>query len=196
MPGVLSPVAYEPIRAWRVLSQQGALPAGFRFPEAATQTFLLGVPLRFVSGYLQECTFSAADVVAGISQEHAHNLAVAGTAQDLSEAAPQNQPSGITTPIGAWIRDGNCGLWAANGQTVFTASLKAGQTYTAALLVPGTYYALVKDATSGFWYIDNGTTAGNAAVCQLLGMDPTSPNDGVNGTRVQFQFKSSQRLFQ
>lgn len=196
MPGVLAPITYEPIKAVRSLSGGSTLPTGRREQEAATQTFNLGVPLRLVAGFLQECTFGAADIVYGFSQEPAHNLTVAGTPQDLSEHAPINQPSGITTPIGAWIRDGRCGVWLANAVNVFSVVLKAGQTFSQALLVAGTLYGLTKDAPSGLWFLDTTVTVGNSAVAELLELDPSSPNDGVNGTRVLIQIAPSKRYFQ
>lgn len=195
MPGVLSPVTYEPIKCVRVASSQATTPDQTREQEAATQTYKLGVPLRFVAGFLQECTFVGADIVVGVSAEPAHNLTAAGTLQDESEGTPPNQPSAITTAIGAWIRDGRCSQYHANGQNVFSIALKVGQTFTPALLVAGTLYGLTKDAPSGFWFLDTTVTVGNSAVAVLLGVDSSSPNDGTNGTRVFFQFASSKRYY-
>lgn len=192
----LAPVSYEPIVAVRTLASQGAFPLMLRSPEAATQTFKIGVPCRVVSGYIQECTFAAADIVYGVSSEMAHNLTTAGTAQDESEGTPQNQVSAITTAVGAWPRDGNIGLYGANGQSVFSIALKTGQVFTQALIVPGTYYGLVKDTASGFWYLDNTDTSGNNNVANLLGVDPSCPNSATYGCRVFFQFIEAQRFFQ
>lgn len=196
MPGVLAPVTYEPIKAVRVISSQGNAPQLFRVPEDASQTFKLGVPCRLVSGYVEECTFGGADIVYGISAEPAHNLASAGTLQDENEGSPPNQPSAVTTAVGAWIRDGNIGLYGANGQTVFSIALKSGQTFTQALLIAGTFYGITKDATSGFWFLDNTVTGGNSAVANLLGVDPSSPNTAAGGSRVFFMFAESKRYFQ
>lgn len=192
----LAPVSYEPIKAVRTLGSAAAFPAAIRSPEAASQTFKIGVPTRLVSGYIQECTFVGADIVYGISSEGAHNLAVAGTAQDESEGTPQNQPNAIITAVGAWPRDGLIGEYMANGLTVFSIALKAGQTFAQTLIVAGTLYGLVKDNTSGFWYLDNTVTSGNNAVAELIGVDPSSPNTATGGTRVFFQFASSKRYFQ
>src|SRR5947207_731895 len=93
----LGTVTYEPIKIYNTIQGLG-FPVMLRQKEAATQTFQIGVPLRLVAGYIQEATFAAADVIYGVSSERAHNLAAAGTAQDLSEGAPPNQPSAITTP--------------------------------------------------------------------------------------------------
>lgn len=210
MPATLAPVTYEPIRAVRVLSQQGALPQLQRFPEDATQTFQVGVPTRFVAGLLQECTFAAADVVVGISSEKAKNYATASggvtfglppvipQATDLNEPAsgpPPNQVSATVIPMGAAIRDGMTGVYCANGQTVFSVSLKVGQVFTQALLVPGTFYRLIKDGTTSFWYLDNTLTGGNAGVAQLIGFDQSCPNTVAGGCRVFFTFATAQRFF-
>lgn len=211
MPAVIGIVAYEPIKAVRVLSQTGALPQLLRVAEAATQTFKIGVPTMLSGGYLTEWTTTGLNTLYGMSSEQAKNYTNAGGGAnmntlpptippsiDLNDTAagpPPNQPNAVVVPIGAALRDGQCGVYAANGQTVFSAALKTGQVFTQNLLAPGTYYALTKDATSGFWYVDVTTTVGNAAVVNLIGMDPSSPNDGVNGTRVFFQIVSNRRAF-
>ena len=193
----LAPVSYEPIKAVRTLGSAAAFPAAIRAPEAATQTFQLGVPTMLNgSGYIVEWTTGAANVVYGVSSEPAHDLTTAGTPQDESEGTPPNQPSAITTAIGAWPRDGNIGEYMANGLTVFSIALKAGQTFTQALIIAGTYYGLTKDATSHFWYLDTTVTSGNSAVANLIGVDPTCPNTATGGCRVFFQFIESQRYFQ
>lgn len=195
MPSVMAPVVYEPIKAVRVLSSQGASPQMVRELEGASKTFKLGVPLVLSSGYVQEAAFSGAEIVYGVSAEPAHNLTVAGTAQDLSEGTPPNQTSAVTTPIGAWIRDGRCGLYAANGSTVFSIALKAGQVFTQAMIAASTYYGLTKDGTTGFWYLDNTDTSGDNAVAVVIGVDPSCPNTVAGGSRVFFQFKAALRFF-
>ena len=196
MPAALGAVSYEPIRCVRVASSSAAMPDQTRELEDSSQTFKLGVPVRFVSGYIRECSFSAADVVVGVSSEFAHNLTTQGTAQDENEGSPPNQPNAITTAIGAWPRDGRMGVYHANGQNIFSASAKAGQTFSQALILPGTYYRLIKDATSGFWYVDLTLTGGNAGVVNLLGYDTSSPNTAAGGVRVFFQFIETQRFYQ
>lgn len=192
---VLGQVAYEPIKAYRRTAGLG-FPAMSRFPESATQTFKMGAPLTLSAGYLIEAAFSSADIVYGVSSEPAHNLATSGTAQDLSEGTAPNQASSVITPVGAWPRDGKIGLYEANGDTVFSISLKATQTYSAALITnPATLYGLTKDSTSGFWYLDTSDTSGNNAVAHLLGMDSSSPNTSAGGCRVYFQFASAARFF-
>lgn len=192
----LAPVSYEPIQAVRTLGSAAAFPAATRAPEAASQTFKRGVPCMLSSGNIVEFSTGGANIVYGVSSEPAHNLTSAGTAQDENEGTPQNQASAITTAVGAWPRDGNCGEYLANGLTVFSIALKAGQTFSQTLLAAGTVYGLVKDATSGYWYLDNTVTSGNGAVAVLLGVDPSCPNTAAGGCRVYFQFASSKRYFQ
>lgn len=195
MPPVLAPVSYEPVKAVKVLSSMGNSPQLKRELEAASQTFQIGVPVKLDgSNNIVECTFSGADLVYGFSSEHAHNLTTAATAQDLSEGAPQNQVSAITTPVGAWIRDGRCGVYVANAQTVFSVALFAGQVFTQAMV--GLTYGLTKDSTSGFWYLDNTDTTGNNAVFEVLENDSNAPNTAAGGARVFGQVIASKRVFQ
>lgn len=192
----LAPVSYEAIKAVRVLSSQAATPSLVRAPEAAAQTFQNGVPLRLVSGFVQPCTFAGADIVYGVSAEPGHNLTTSGVGQDESEGTPPNQPSAITTAVGAWIRDGADGTYMANGQTVFSIAMKSGQVFTQALLAAGTLYGLTLDTPSGFWFLDNTVTTGNSAVAELLGVDSSCPNTASGGCRVFFQFAAAKRYFQ
>lgn len=193
----LAPVSYEPIRAIRTTAGGSSFPVMFRTSQAATQTYQVGTPVYLVSGNVTEIVFSGANIVYGVSYEKASNLTTAGTAQGLNDAGPaQNQPSSIIEPIGSMIRDGLAGVYAANGLTVFSIALKAGQVFTQALLVAGTLYSIVKDATSGFWYLDNTVTSGNSAVAQLLDVDDTCPNSATYGCRVFFQFAAAKRYFQ
>lgn len=192
---VLGQVAYEPIKLYR--ADQGlGFPAMSRYPEGATQTFKMGVPLTLAAGYLQEAAFGAAEIIYGVSAEPGHNLTASGTAQELSEGVPPNQPSAVTTPVGAWIRDGKIGLYQANDHNIFSISLKATQTFSQALIVnPATLYGLTKDGTTGFWYLDTADTAGDNAVAILIGMDPSSPNTSAGGCRVFFKFAPTKRFF-
>lgn len=196
MPTIIGVVSYEPINAVRVSSSQANLPAIDRHLEAALQTFQKGAPCMLDGGgNIVEWTTTGASTVYGVNAEPPHNLTVAGTAQDLSEGHPQNQPSGITTPVGAWPRDGRIAEYQANGQTVFSIALKSGQVFLPSDIQAGVLYGLTKDATTSFWFLDKTVTAGNSAVAQLVGVDSSSPNDGVNGTRVFFQFAASRRFF-
>lgn len=187
-------VSYKPIEFVHRESGLG-FPAFVRAPEAASKTFKQGVPVVLSSGNVQEAAFGGSELVYGFSAEPAHNLTAAGTAQDgYSEASPQNQPSAKIIPVGAWIRDGKCGIYRATADAVFAAMLKDGQVFTQAL-VSTTRYALIKDGTSGFWYIDNtdsGTNDEHAA--QIVGVDPSSPNTAAGGARVYFRVPEAARV--
>lgn len=207
MPGVLGIITYEPIKALKVLNAQGNSPAIFRVPEAATQTGNLGIPTMLDgSGNQVPWTTGSANIIYGITSEPFHNYASAGsipsggnqllTDTPYSAATPPNQPNALITPPGSWPADGLMGVYAANNDTVFSIVMKLGQTFTESLMIAGTLYGLTKDATSGFWFLDNTVTSGNSAVASLLGMDSSSPNDGTNGTRVFFQVAAAKRYFQ
>ncbi len=180
-------MAYEPVKAVRVTGL--GFPAMDRGPEAASKTFQIGVPLSLSAGFLQETDFGSDTIVYGFSAEAAHNLTTAGTKQDLSEGTPPNQPNAVITPVGAWMRDGNVGFYAANGLTVFSIKLKTGQTFSQALLAAATLYGLFKDGASGFWYLDTTDTGGNNAVARIVDVDSS------DNTRVFIQIDSTKRYF-
>lgn len=187
-------VSYEPIRLVQSIGQ--GFPRAGRGPENSAGTFNLGVPLQIDGdGMLLEFTASAPTIVYGVNNERPHNLAVDGTAEDLNEGDPPNQPSAVTTPVGAWMRDGKLGYYAADGRNIFSIMMKDGQTFTDTLVAASVYYGLTKDATSGFWYLDSTDTSGDNAVATLLGVDPSSPNTAALGARVYFQFKAALRFF-
>lgn len=183
-------MAYEPIRLVRTLN--GSQPAFLRALEAATQTFNEGVPLVLSSGYVQEAAFGGSEVVYGVSAERGHNLAAAGVAQELNEGDPPNQPSAVTTPVGAWVRDGKCGLWLADGNNVFSAKMLASETFDQSY-VTSTRYTLVKDGTSLYWYVTIASPGTDDEDCiNILGQDPSTPNTAGN-VRVFFMFNASAR---
>lgn len=184
-------VAYEPIRLYRTSGE--GFPLMKTPPEAATQTFKVGVPIVLSSGNAQEAAFGGAEIVYGVSAEAGHNLAVAATAEELSVETPPNMPSAKVVPLGAPIKDGTLKVYAADGKNEFTIMLKDTQVYTAAM--NGTTYGLTKDGSSGFWYLDNTDTTGDNAVAKVIGVDPSSPNTAAGGARVVFQFIPSLRAF-
>lgn len=165
-----------------------------RWPEAASQTFRLGRILKSSSGNLTASDtadpWTAADVVVGVASEAGHNLTTAGTAEPAtSEGTPRNQPSAKIFAKGAWIKDGKCGFYPANGTNVFEASLQSGQTFSQSLVVAGSYYAIKFDSTTGFHYIDSTDTVGNNCVAEIVG------GPSHDSSRVLFRFKSGQRYF-
>lgn len=187
-------VSYEPMKHVRSAGGTG-FPKTKREGEGATQTFNLGVPTMLSSGNLVELTTAADNLVYGVNYEPPHNLTTANTSQELSEAKPPNQPSGVTTPVGAWVRDGKLGVYLANSENVFSIMMKDGQTFAQADLVAGTKYGIVKDATTGFWFLDETIVAGNAIKLTLLGVDPSSKNTVADGARVWVMFATGERYF-
>lgn len=184
-------VAYEPIKL--AYSHGEGFPAMIRESEGASKTFKIGVPLVLSSGNLQECAFGGAEIVYGVSSEAAHNLTAANTAEELSIETPPNQSSAKVIPVGAPIKDGKIGCYKANGSNVFSIMLKDGQVFAQSMI--GSTFGLTKDATSGFWYLDNTDTTGDNAVAKCLGVDPSSPNTVAAGARVYFMFAASLRYF-
>lgn len=183
--------AYSPIT---LVNAGGQVQAQANGPEAATQTFKVGVPLRFSSGNLAQCDTSndwgAADFVAGVSSSYGQNLTTAGTALGgVSEATAPNQASSAIIPVGAWMRDGSAYYYKADGNNVFEIALKSGQTFTQALVLPNTYYALQYDSTTKYWFCDSTDTSGNQNVINIIGVNP---NDS---TKVRFTFKAAQRVY-
>jgi hypothetical protein len=186
--------SYEPIKAVRTLDGTG-IPAQMRMPEDELQTFKVGTPVSLTAGLVQASAFGGSELVYGVSAEAAHNLAVDGTAEETSEATPPNQAYAVTTPVGAWVKDGKCAVYLANGKTVFSAMLKDGQVYTITMATKGRY-ELEYDSSSGFWFIDN-TNNGSSDenCCVVIGVDPSSPNSATLGARVFFMFHESCRYF-
>lgn len=184
-------MAYTPM----ILVNASGLPQAIDgLPEAATQTFKQGVPLRFSSGYLAACDtadpWSSADVVVGVSVSPGKNLTAAGTTEEgYSIGTAPNQASSKIIPVGVPVKRGDCSFYRANGTNVFEISLKSGQTYSASLNVAGSYYALKYDSTTGYWYCDSSDTTGNNCVLSIVGVNP---NDS---TKVRVVFKSTQRYY-
>ena len=184
-------VSYEPFRLART-SGEGS-PRMIREAEAATQTFKTGVPLVLSSGTVQEAAFAGAEIVYGVSTEDGHNLTTANTAEELSIGTPPNMASAKIIPVGAPIKDGKCGVYAADGRNMFSGMLKDGQVFTQAMV--GATYGITKDATSGFWYVDNTDTTGDNEVVRIVGVDSSSPNTAAGGARVFFEFIAALRYF-
>jgi hypothetical protein len=186
-------VNYEPVNAAYVTAGGTHVPETRRLPEKAGKTFKQGVPLVFNGGYVEEATFGSAQLVIGFSQEPGHNLASDGVSNDavVNHGAARNMPSSKIIPVGAWFSDGRCGVYIANSLTVFSIALKAGQVFTQAMV--GGTYGLVKDNTSGFWYLDNEDTSGDNAVAEVIGVDSSAPNTASGGARVFFRIIPSKR---
>lgn len=186
---------YEPVQFVKLSGGVGMAPM-LRLPEALTQTFKRGAPLSLTSGYLVENAFGGTVLTYGFALEDGHNLTASGVSEPASsEGTPPNQASAKIIAVGARMRDGRCGIVVARDDTVFSAMLTFGQVFTQALVIPGTRYQLVKDGTTGFYYIDSTATGtGDEHLAEILGVDPSSPNSATLGARVFFKVTSACRV--
>ena len=184
---------YEPVRCVRTMSGQG-IPIQMRLPEDELNTFPAGTPVTIASGYVQESAFGGSELVLGIAAEAAHNLAVDGTAEELSIGDPPNQSSGVIIPVGSPIKDGKLAVYIANSQNVFRAKLKVDQTF-ASSLISATRYELKKDGTTLSWYIDTSSSGTNDEHCvNIIGQDPSTPNT-AGYVAVFFVFAPAARFY-
>ncbi len=186
-------MAYTPWRCVGSLESTNAVVLD-REAEAATQTFKTGVPVMRSSGYVAEFSTGAANIVLGVALQPGQNFASAGVGVEYSYATPPNQASAKTFPHGGWPLglDGKCGFTIADGNNIFAGKLKAGQTFTVANL--GVTYGIVKDGTTGYWYIDTTVTSGNGAVVQIVSQSSNQPNTSTDA-EVNFQFIPSKRVY-
>lgn len=182
-------MAYGPILLAYTADQCQSL---IRAAEDSGETFKRGVPVKLdAQGMVAvvDSTWSAADVIYGISAEAAHNLTTDNTEEGgYNEATPPNQ-TGRTIPAGAWMRDGKIGVYKADNQNVFIGSVKSDQTMAQSYILSATVYGLTYDSSSGYWYVDLTDTSGNNA-CVIL--DGVVPGDT---SKVYFHFESAQRYW-
>lgn len=181
----------SPIIPWRF--DGPGFPAGDRYPEDASETFNRGVPVFLDGdGMVNEVTtsFGGTETVLGISAEPGHNLTTQNTAETGNEHGPPiGMSSGKIPAIGSPMKDGKVQVIHANGSTVFRAALTDGQTYSAALVQPGTRYELARES-NGYWSVDSTDTGTGADhVVEIVGEDPNSTE------HVLFRFTSSKRAF-
>lgn len=165
----------------------------YESPEAASQTFKAGTPVFLVSGMVTACDvdnpWTSADVVLGIAATPGQNLTTANTPEPgASFATPPNQPNASTVALGTPFKSGKTLLYKADGQNVFRIQLASGTTFSQALVVAGTYYSLVYDSSTGYWYLDSADTSGNNAIAEIVG--------GVVGaSECLFRIKAASRFF-
>lgn len=180
-----------PITVYR---QDGpGFPAGDRYPEDASETFNRGVPVFLDSdGMVNEVTssFGGTEIVLGISAERAHNLATQNTPELGNEhGPPEGMPSAKINAVGSPMKDGKIQVIHATDHVVFRGALTDGQTYSDALVKPGTRYELARES-NGYWSVDSGDTGTGADhVVEILGGDPNST------AHVLFKFTASKRAF-
>ena len=196
MPG--TQIAPIPIVIWKVLQANAQLPHTQRLPEKAALTVKRGTPVVLSGGYLIErgaISSVATAIVAGITDEFAHNLAADGTAplggSGLTYGSVQNQPAAVNIPMGAPMADGNLGTTIATDENTFRAKTDSAHTVVATDL--GSIVGLTKDAASGLWFVD--TTITTAATGSLVEITELI-EPGVVGGQVAFRFaRASQQMF-
>jgi hypothetical protein len=174
--------------------------------EEAGQTFLLGTPVQVngTDGGIQAWDGTTVTLgIAGFAQQPAQNLGTTGAGAPVGYSpilgpgsvvgnypppGDSNQPLATINPPMTPISDGFNYFYIAAPTTVFigtwgTSVATPGPLATTNQLV-GKAFGLTKDASSGFWYVDNNKTGAAAAVLivQLYPLDPV----GTVGGHVLF----------
>jgi hypothetical protein len=182
----------QPIIPYRVVDTMGAQAAVRRFQEKAGQTFLIGTPVQIdvagATGFLIACpamTSVATALIAGFSLEIGHNLATSGVTPPggamQTAGAPQNQPSAVIIPGGAWPFDGtlpgSCGVHLAADVNDFIGTEGGSTTDADGTIAQAQFdniYGLTKDLGNNYWYVDiDKATAATGACVQIIGfIDP------------------------
>lgn len=177
---------------------------GFDIPqlvynEANSSTYKTGALLTVSSGKMTEATSGTSGAsqttgVVGVALQAGQNLA----------SAPVYPAYGVAYPAGLSVGQGSSSAGVANAVSpliyvpshqlvVFEGTLASnGADVAVATTDAFALYGLVKDSTSGFWYVDKNSTGANAA-CMVIGVK--NPQDVVFGTttgaRVFFVFINS-----
>jgi hypothetical protein len=141
----------------------------YHYAEAASQTYIIGAPLKFSSGGMAIISSVTAPTIAGIALVKATGVTAADAMVVLPYQAVQFEVSVDTTT------------------TSGTAALGTGKPSDFTI---GTNYQLLLDSTSGNYYMGTGTSN---AVFQLMGYDPDQKSL-VNG-RVQVRILTSQTIY-
>ena len=150
----------------------GAWSDGFTytFPEGASQSWLIGAPVKFSSGTVVVISSVTAPAMAGVAM-----AAAGGVTQTNATASAK-----IAMALGEVIFEVSVDTTTTNN----TAALGTG---TPSQFSIGTSYQMLLDSTSGNYYMGSGT--GNP-VFTLLSYDP-GQNSVVNG-RVWVRILASQ----
>ena len=196
----------RPIFPYRIKTNATGVAQGQRMAEKSGQTFVQGTPVQIdvagATGFIianPAITSVATAIIAGFSQEPAHNLTTSGVGQTLTtgQAVP-NQPSAVIIPPGVPAVDGTVGLWQADEVTTFIGVYGDSNTAANAVLAQaqvGAIRGLTKDlaAGNGFWYVDNFITTTAAGACVEI-ISLISPIGTLNGL-VEFRVtKAAQQL--
>ena len=141
----------------------------YHYGEAATQSYIVGAPLKFSSGGMAIISSVSSPTIAGIALVKATGVTAADAMVVLPYQSVQFEVSVDTTT------------------TSGTAALGTGKPSDFTI---GTSYELLLDSTSGNYYMGTGTSN---AVFQLMGYDPDQKSV-ING-RVQVRILTSQTIY-
>ena len=141
----------------------------FHYAEAASQSYVIGAPLKFSSGGMAIISSVTAPTIAGIAMAKATGV----TAADAPVILPLD-------PV----------LFIVSVDTTTTSGTAALGTGKPSDFTIGTNYELLLDSTSGNYYMGTGTSN---AVFQLMGYDPDQKSV-VNG-RVYVRILTSQTIY-
>lgn len=167
-------------------SGNGAQPVERRLAEAATRTFLQGVPVQLVAGFLNEWDgTTVAGGIVGISNEPARNRTTSGVPQIiLTPPGVQNEPNAVVIQVPPFD-DGRLNVYQSINDTYFFG--QASNTVTEANV--GIAYGLTKD-TDLHWYVDLAkVTVGTNTVVTIVDIDQWDPR----GVYFQFQYAAQQQ---
>lgn len=168
-------------------------PLQYANPEAAGQTFPIGVPVAF--GTAGNAGFTVVwpgtnTGFMGFSRTFGANLAsngkgAPGPFQQIGPPGatqtlpgPTTQPNSINIALGAWISDGRTLLDVANDNTIFEIQCdnSAGAVpadYTPTQAQVGSQFGITMDAGNISCYLDLGkTTSGTNTVAELISLSP------------------------
>jgi hypothetical protein len=168
-------------------SGSGNQPTVRRLAEAASKTFLQGVPVQLVAGYLQEWDgATVAFGIVGISMEAARNRSAAGASQIINTPpAVANEPNAVVIQVPPFD-DGKLNIYQSENDTYFFGQVGVA---TAAQAMVGVQYGLTKD-TDNHWYVDTSkTTVGTNTVVTIVGLDDWDPR----GVYYQFTTGAQQQ---
>jgi len=183
-------------------------------PEAASQTFPIGVPVALGTGGSAGYTVvwpGTNTGFLGFSRTIGQNLASngkgyptpfgqigpPGATQTLP--APSTQPNAVNIALGAWIATGATLFDVANNATIFEIQCDNSAGAVAADYTPtqaqvGSEFGITMDANNVSCYLDLGkTTVGTNTVAELLAL---SPVDGsIVNARVRIKILSAYQQF-
>lgn len=174
-----------------------------QYPEAAAQTFAIGVPVQLnTAGYLQQWDSTTVPFgFAGISKSYGTNLGapgkgapippfgIVGLGAGITFGSVPNQPQAVNIVLGAPMVDGRQVIYIINQDTIFEGQIdnSTGGAYATTLAMVKLQAGISFDSSiPPQAYVDIGKTGANAAVV-IKALSPLDPI-GTNGGRVWFQF--------